>query len=208
MILGSRAQVFAAAYELVVMRGVVAVDVNLAKATFSFRTPPSLISDTKVVSVSVRPVDDTQSVVAVEAETVWRNTRQLFDWGSAKRYAGRLLDEIQRAWAEPLRAYAEPGWYGDPTGRNSLRYWDGNAWTPWAWFADSLRIDHPQARGWLVARWPPGTDGLNSTVQEYQQQWLAPPMYVAAWLRGCSAPAGSAGRGTGGTRYSRAAWPH
>ncbi|WP_286902011.1 DUF2510 domain-containing protein [Thermocrispum sp.] len=23
----------------------------------------------------------------------------------------------------------QPGWYQDPTGRNQLRYWDGNQWT-------------------------------------------------------------------------------
>ena len=33
-------------------------------------------------------------------------------------------------WVRSRRSTV-PGWYADPTGRSSLRWWDGIAWTDW-----------------------------------------------------------------------------
>lgn len=39
------------------------------------------------------------------------------------------------------------GWYTDPTGRYSLRWWDGTAWTPHTASAGRLYFDPEAARG-------------------------------------------------------------
>ena len=176
VLLGSRAQVLAAAYASVATRGHFVERFDFMAGKFTFTKFGCGFLEFSV-AVTVDEEDDLHSRVTVKAFRVGDGFRLE---RLARRIATRYLDRVQGEWAKPLRAYCAPGWYSDVTGRFPKRYWDGQLWTPWVWWRDTLLLDHPTGGGnWftLHRKNTRVTPQPVVIITELHQKWLPPPLY-------------------------------
>jgi hypothetical protein len=180
VVMGTQAQVLAAAYESVVMRGNFIERFEPYRSQFSFREYNRIVGVVVDITVAARAIDDTHTRVVVtardaDAESHWGDT-----FGLNRRAAQRVIDHLEDAWAKPLRALADPGWYPDPLHLTWTRYWDGAGWTPWVWCRDGLALDFNGDPDIWVATDAPATFNLGLggvTIRQRPWLWLPPPLY-------------------------------
>ena len=55
------------------------------------------------------------------------------------------------------------------------------AWRRSAWWANSLRADHPQARAWLASGWSVSVDVNNESVTFFRQEGVAPTVTARSY---------------------------
>ena len=181
---GTRSQVFAAAYRGVIARHHEMGRVDIRRASFVFFTLPTPWCKAYRVTVTVHAVDADRTGIFIETNDQDFYGGTIFDFGTGKRIAERVFRDAEAAWAQPLDAFGRHGWYRDPVGRYTGRYWDGAQWSPWVWRRDQLSLDAPESAK-LVARRTEFVPGIPCVwIQRERRKWLPPPIVAVRALRG------------------------